>query len=519
MVDKWISCDMDVEVPFGKFSLLETSIYSSDWDRKEMGTAVWTVSDVSQYPYCKAQILGASDRAYYRYYNTDQAPPEERELDRIDGEFFLHFCSDWECDDSWHDHEVGDEEYVHVFAWRVISNTVAKELLRTWNIQPPHKSWFDKAYQANYRHKDSYEAIADQLKDVQPFRPAASTGITVAVTEVPKAAPKKKGPKDEKSLKKRKKYRDVPEPPEPPSKGAKRKSHPPGIQSVLDAELARLREVMQGNGEPAGVAPAAGKTALALRDPKEKTIPARPTLRLPVPDSDGSSQGSGSAAASPKEKKPAEVLAHRASQHAEKRKINLIEDHEGPATTALDKLVKYLQHSGSGPGGDDEEVDGLDAGEQKRMAYRRLAKEKPGVLLQRLLKLMREQVTSLTGDMDEEDSLSPVCVRFFLSIFLPNYRELGETQLREIRTLCEALDGLLRGRTLETGDLLAMRLKAAMLAAQEGSWQVARHLELLPPVQRNLPLNQDEETLIRKVEAGDMKLRDLVDKIKKGKQD
>ena len=36
----------------------------------------------------------------------------------------------------------------------------------------------------------------------------------------------------------------------------------------------------------------------------------------------------------------------------------------------------------------------------------------------------------------------------------------------------------------------------------------------LQSVQKHLPLTQDEETLIRKVEAGELKLQELVDKIK-----
>ena len=106
-------------------------------------------------------------------------------------------------------------------------------------------------------------------------------------------------------------------------------------------------------------------------------------------------------------------------------------------------------------------------------------------------------------------------MRYFLSIFLPNYRTLDESVLREVRTLCEAIDGLLRGKTMEVGDLLAMRLKAVMLASQEGSWQVAKHLELLPPTSKNLPVSHEEEMLIRKVESGELKLRDLVERIKK----
>ena len=80
--------------------------------------------------------------------------------------------------------------------------------------------------------------------------------------------------------------------------------------------------------------------------------------------------------------------------------------------------------------------------------------------------------------------------------------------------MAEALDSLLRGKTLEACDILAMRLKAAMLAAEEKSWQVAKHLELLPPMTRHLPISQEEESLIRRVEAGEIKVRELVTKIK-----
>ena len=152
--------------------------------------------------------------------------------------------------------------------------------------------------------------------------------------------------------------------------------------------------------------------------------------------------------------------------------------------------------------------------ESKKMVYRRLAKTRPGVLLKRLLMNMKDQVQPMSTGDDDEDPLSPVCMMFFMSIFLPNFRDLEEVALREIRTLAEAIDGLLKGKTLEVGDLLAMRLKAAMLAAESGSWVTAKHLELLPPMTRHLPISQDEESLIRRVEAGEIKVRELVDKIK-----
>ena len=165
MVDRWVHCEGSEEVEFSRYSIVETAIYSSDWERKALGTALWSVSDVSQFPYVKANILGASDKSYYWYYCTDPSPAEYSPGDKA-GEFFLHFCSSTECDDSWIEHDVEMEEYVHCYAWRVVSNATAKRKLKEWDISPPHSSWFDKAYQANYRHRVSYQAVEDKLGEI-----------------------------------------------------------------------------------------------------------------------------------------------------------------------------------------------------------------------------------------------------------------------------------------------------------------------------------------------------------------
>ena len=525
MVDKWVHCEGAEEVEFSRYSIVETAVYSSDWERKAVGTALWSVSDVSQYPYVKASILGASDKAYYYYYAaapSDPPPPELQDADKCE-DFFLHFCTSTECDDSWIEHDVDKEEYVHCYAWRVVSNATAKKKLKEWGITPPHSSWFDKAYQANYRHRASYNKVEDKLSDVCPLGDIQAVIDKSSTALVPMA--KKKGGKksDGKvvpkaseavgSAKKRKKRQEVST--ESATKGGRSREEPP--PAVLDAELERLRSAVAGRAERAGLdADASPGPSILKKRHKGTGSLNKPSTERPLAEAPGAAEEEGPEEAPSPKKKAADVLAERASQHAEKRgaKAAASEEKELTGVDVLGKLLRKVA------GVDSEDLDdSLDSSEQKRMAYRKLAQSNPGVLLQRLLRLMREQVCSLSGEGEDEDALAPVAMRFYLAVFLPNHRELGEPELREIRTLCEALDGLLRGRTLETADLLAMRLKAAMLAAQEGMWQVARHLELLPPMQKHLPLNQEEETLIRRVEAGDLKLRDLVQKIKKGKSD
>ena len=52
---------------------------------------------------------------------------------------------------------------------------------------------------------------------------------------------------------------------------------------------------------------------------------------------------------------------------------------------------------------------------------------------------------------------------------------------RELRTLAEAIDGIVAGRVQVTLDLLSQRFRAVKASCtEEGGWSVARHLEVLP---------------------------------------
>ncbi len=51
---------------------------------------------------------------------------------------------------------------------------------------------------------------------------------------------------------------------------------------------------------------------------------------------------------------------------------------------------------------------------------------------------------------------------------------------REMRTLAEAIDAILRGNLATAGDIMMQRFRACELNAIEGDWQLAKHMELIP---------------------------------------
>ncbi len=87
----------------------------------------------------------------------------------------------------------------------------------------------------------------------------------------------------------------------------------------------------------------------------------------------------------------------------------------------------------------------------------------------------------------------------------------GTGALREMRTLCESLDHILRGRVTEACDFLVQRLLARELASMEGSWQSARHLELIP-LDNASSVGEESTQAPAKVEAARQKLEVLLAK-------
>ena len=499
-MDRWFETQEDAPQSFKNGQLIELKIYKAD-KATTACNGLFKVLWTKTWPYVSAECLGCSDSEYSEYYTKageDGCAAED---------YYLHFCEGKAADCTDEPEEEGDE-YLHVDTYCVVSNRMAKDQLTSWEVDFPEASVFALATKAN-----------SQMGMVNPKSAGPAAAAAAPKVERPKAKAKKKAllasmakAKAEKQeaaealAAERDKDRDTWLPGGKlrrivyrEEKVEKKKEGAPALEdvpkrrtadSVLDSELDSLKELVDGAGpeESAEDLEALREQLKRKRNLKEN-------------------------ASGKKQKAAADVLAERAKVHAASPKKGILKDEDKPETVhTLEKVLKVMMRKSSDDDSD-QEAAGEDM-ESKKMVYRRLAKTKPGVLLKRLLMNMKDQVQPMSTGDDDEDPLSPVCMMFFMSIFLPNFRDLEEVALREIRTLAEAIDGLLKGKTLEVGDLLAMRLKAAMLAAESGSWVTAKHLELLPPMTRHLPISQDEESLIRRVEAGEIKVRELVDKIK-----
>ncbi|OLQ01222.1 hypothetical protein AK812_SmicGene16051 [Symbiodinium microadriaticum] len=188
---------------------------------------------------------------------------------------------------------------------------------------------------------------------------------------------------------------------------------------------------------------------------------------------------------------PAAVLASRASATAEKSK-----QRKPKGNKVLKALGRALSIKSRGSkdkdddSDDDSECDGLDDDEDddlargswqvKRQRLRKIAEEKPGQLLAQTLASLHEQLETTTGE-EAKDPLAPIMVRYLLSMVVPRYNQLqGTDRYRELRTLCQSLDLLLKGKVDSAADVLIQRVKSLLMSVRDGSDQFGRYLELIP---------------------------------------
>ena len=190
---------------------------------------------------------------------------------------------------------------------------------------------------------------------------------------------------------------------------------------------------------------------------------------------------------------PGSVLAGRAVEAAEKTKPK-----KPKQTNVVRNLQKALlgKHRSRGSKepessedsdeeADDEEEDldlsGSSGWEQRRKKLRKIAEERPGKLLLSGLQSMNDQLGQITGD-DSTEAMSPIMVRYLLTMVLPTHplKTMGEAKYRELRTLCQALDALLKGKVDAAGDLLMQRFKSLVMSLRDNSDKFGRYLELIP---------------------------------------
>ena len=85
---------------------------------------------------------------------------------------------------------------------------------------------------------------------------------------------------------------------------------------------------------------------------------------------------------------------------------------------------------------------------------------------------MKEYLVGQQGGYSEseQEDLRALFTPYLTSVLLPTLGEKGSLRnVRELRTLAEALDALVKGDLEGLGDLLAQRFKALEMATQEGN--------------------------------------------------
>ena len=123
------------------------------------------------------------------------------------------------------------------------------------------------------------------------------------------------------------------------------------------------------------------------------------------------------------------------------------------------------------------------------------------------------------GAQAGETFWDPVFLKYFLHVYLVhvNPSALSDPLYRELRSYCEILDGLLKGKTMEVMDLVVMQFKATTLAYEEGNWNAARWLQLLPTHTGAGSVSETDKSNARGLEMQDIKSRDLKARVSTGK--
>ena len=85
-----------------------------------------------------------------------------------------------------------------------------------------------------------------------------------------------------------------------------------------------------------------------------------------------------------------------------------------------------------------------------------------------------------------------------------------------VRNFAEAAGAIFSGKTPYALDILSQRFKALQLFSIDKSWAGARWLELIPPSNEQLALRTEDEEIVRTVELGELRLEELLAKLKKG---
>ena len=86
--------------------------------------------------------------------------------------------------------------------------------------------------------------------------------------------------------------------------------------------------------------------------------------------------------------------------------------------------------------------------------------------------------------VDDHSNLQEVVTRYLTTALVPGAsaagQYVGRGMMREMRTLSESLDAVIRGEPARAGDIMMQRFRAIEMSISDGHWNLAQHLELIP---------------------------------------
>ena len=150
----------------------------------------------------------------------------------------------------------------------------------------------------------------------------------------------------------------------------------------------------------------------------------------------------------------------------------------------------------------------------RRMLFRLLAKDQPGKLSLQTIRDFRVRLEA--GDVDiPEDELCPVFLKYLMQVYSVHWpaNKIGSANHRELRTYAEACDGLMRGNLNQVLDLLSQAFKAKMMAIEDGNWDTARWLQLLPECDGVTSIPESDKEMARRIQASKLREEERAHKV------
>ena len=211
------------------------------------------------------------------------------------------------------------------------------------------------------------------------------------------------------------------------------------------------------------------------------------------------------------------ILAERATKVAAGPRIPKI---PLPGTSAGDAAALRRLLSSFADNGDLAE-DGLEmtGGElgNRRMVFRRIAREQPGKLSLQTIHDLRVKLEASDVDIPA-DEYAPIFLRYLLQVYTVHNppEAIGYSAHRELRHYAEIADGLMRGNLAQVLDLATQAFKAKMLALEDGNWATARWLQLIPEDTTASSVPESDVEAARRIQAGKLREQEREQRVKKG---